>query len=115
MKILRRRVPDASPQLVTAVVKINECIKMIPGVQKKPGLRELIDLLAALVRDRIPTVNENVLHDYIGYLAKQKSHIKSLREALARIERHLEIEDRRVDEWVAEAFAIDGAVLEMAA
>lgn len=115
VKILRRRVPDASPQLVTAVVKINECIKMIPSVQKKPGLRELIDLLAALVRDRVPRVNEAVLHDYVGYLAKQKSHIKSLREALARVERHLEIEDRRVDGWVAEAFAIDGAVLEMAA
>jgi len=97
------------------VVKINDCIKTITGVQKKPGLRELIDLLAALVRDKVSIVTEDVLHAYVGYLAKQKSHLKSLREALARVERHLELEDRQIDWWVAEAFAADAAVLEVAA
>ena len=115
VKILHKRVPGAAPQLVTAVVKINDCIKTIPGVQKKPGLRELIDLLAALVRDKVSVVTEDVLHAYVGYLAKQKSHLKSLREALARVERHLELEDRQIDWWVAEAFAADAAVLEVAA
>lgn len=114
VKILRKRVPAASPQLVSAVVKINDCIKTIPGVQKKPGLRELIDLLTALVRDKVSVVNEEVLHAYVGYLAKQKSHLKSLREALARVERHLELEDRQIDWWVAEAFAVEGTVLEAA-
>ena len=115
VKILHKRVPDASPQLVRAVVKINDCIKTIPGVQKKPGLRELIDLLAALHRDRVAVVTEDVLYAYVGYLAKQKSHLKSLREALARVERHLELEDRQIDWWVAEAFAEDAEMLEAAA
>ncbi len=115
VKILHKRVPGASPQLVTAVIKINDCIKTIPGVQKKPGLRELIDLLAALHRDRVAAVTEDVLHAYVGYLAKQKSHLKSLREALARVERHLELEDRQIDWWVAEAFAGDAEMLEAAA
>lgn len=115
VKILHKRVPNASPQLVSSVVKINDCIKTIPGVQKKPGLRELIDLLTALHRDGVRTVTEEVLHGYVGYLAKQKSHLKSLREALARVERHLELEHRQIEWWVAEAFAADKVTLERAA
>lgn len=67
MKILRARVPDASPEQVRAVARINESIKAIPGVQNKPGLRELIDLLAAFVRDDVRAVSEGTLGAYVGY------------------------------------------------
>lgn len=102
--ILRTRVPEASPPQVRAVVRINESIKAIPGVQNKPGLRELIDLLAAFVRDEVREVNENVLGAYVGYLAKQQSQAKSLRLALARVANEAHQPDALIDMWIARAF-----------
>jgi len=102
--ILRARVPDATPQQVRAVARINESIKAIPGVQNKPGLRELIDLLAAFVRDDVRAVNENVLGTYVGYLAKQQSQAKSLRLALARVASEAHQPDAVIDSWIARAF-----------
>jgi MoxR-like ATPase len=104
VEILHARVPEASPYLVRAVAKINESIKAIPGVQNKPGLRELIDLLAAFVRDAVQFINENTLVRYLGYLAKQQSQIKSLRLALARLSLEANIRDERIDDWVRAAF-----------
>jgi len=102
--ILHARVPEASPEIVRSVARINESIKAIPGVQNKPGLRELIDLLAAFVRDEVSLINENVLARYLGFLAKQQSQIKSLRLALARIISEINLRDDRLDLWVREAF-----------
>jgi len=102
--ILRTRVPEASPPQVRAVVRINESIKAIPGVQNKPGLRELIDLLAAFVRDDVREVNERVLGSYVGYLAKQQSQAKSLRLALARVASEAHQPDAMIDMWIARAF-----------
>lgn len=104
VQILRARVPEASPGLVRAVTKINESIKAIPGVQNKPGLRELIDLLSAFVRDEVKIINEDMLGSYLGYLAKQQSQIKSLRLALARVITELNTRDGMIDLWVQEAF-----------
>ncbi|MGB8507038.1 MAG: AAA family ATPase [Pyrinomonadaceae bacterium] len=102
--ILRTRVPDASPQQVRAVAKINESVKAIPGVQNKPGLRELIDLLGAFVRDEVRVVGEDVLGSYVGYLAKQQSQAKSLRLALARVASEVHLPDAMIDARVAQAF-----------
>jgi MoxR-like ATPase len=102
--ILRTRVPEASPNQVRAVVHINESIKAIPGVQNKPGLRELIDLLAAFVRDDVREANENVLGSYVGYLAKQQSQAKSLRLALARVASEAHQPDAMIELWLARAF-----------
>jgi len=104
VEILRARVPEATPGLVRAVTKINESIKAIPGVQNKPGLRELLDLLSAFVRDEVNTVNENTLDRYLDYMAKQQSQIKSLRLALARIVTEINTRDEMIDLWVREAF-----------
>ncbi len=104
VNILRARVPEAMPQQVRAVACINESIKAIPGVQNKPGLRELIDLLAAFVRDDVRGINENVLGLYVGYLAKQQSQAKSLRLALARVASEVHQPDTVIDAWIAQAF-----------
>jgi MoxR-like ATPase len=112
--ILHSRVPEASPQLVRYVAKINESIKAIPGVQNKPGLRELIDLLAAFVRDEVDQINENVLARYLGFLAKQQSQIKSLRLALARVVSEINLRDDRLDLWVREAFGREQIMMEAA-
>jgi MoxR-like ATPase len=112
--ILRVRVPEARPDQVRAVAKINESVKAIPGVQNKPGLRELIDLLAAFVRDGVTQVNENVLARYLGFLAKQQSQIKSLRLALARVTGEVNLRDDKLDLWVREAFGREHIVSEAA-
>ena len=104
VNILRARVPEAMPQQVRAVAKINESIKAIPGVQNKPGLRELIDLLGAFVRDDVRAVGEDILGLYVGYLAKQQSQAKSLRLALARVSSEVHQPDAAIDSWVAQAF-----------
>lgn len=114
VQILRSRVPEAAPQLIRAVACINESIKAIPGVQNKPGLRELIDLLSAFVRDEVCTINENILARYIGYLAKQQSQIKSLRLALARVVSDINRRDDTIDLWVCEAFGRERIILEAA-
>jgi MoxR-like ATPase len=113
--ILRARVPEAKPEQVRAVAKINESIKAIPGVKNKPGLRELIDLLAAFVRDDVRAVNEATLPPYVGYLAKQQSQAKSLRLALARVSSDAQQPDEGVDRWVAQAFGRERLVLREAA
>src|ERR1044072_5637132 len=59
--ILRARVPEASVEAVGWVAKLLDCIRGIPGVQDKPALREGIDLLNALMRDRIKYLDEAVL------------------------------------------------------
>jgi MoxR-like ATPase len=112
--ILRARVPEARPDQVRAVAKINESVKAIPGVQNKPGLRELIDLLAAFVRDGVTQVDENVLARYLGFLAKQQSQIKSLRLALARVTSEVNLRDEKLDLWVREAFGREQVVSEAA-
>jgi MoxR-like ATPase len=115
VKILRARVPEASPEQVRAVARINESIKAIPGVQNKPGLRELIDLLAAFVRDEVRAVSEGALGAYVGYLAKQQSQAKSLRLALARVVSDAYQPDAVIDAWVASAFGREQLVLREAA
>lgn len=111
VKVLHARVPDAPPALLLAVIKINESIKTVTGVQKKPGLRELIDLLGALTRDRVRHLDESVLRAYVGYLAKQKTHRKSLCDALAVVEQDLELRDDMLEELVWQAFENETSVL----
>jgi len=113
--ILRARVPEAMSQQVSAVAKINESVKAIPGVQNKPGLRELIDLLAAFVRDDVRAVSEHMLGTYVGYLAKQQSQAKSLRLALARVASEAHQPDEVIDSWVAQAFGREELILREAA
>ncbi len=112
--ILHRRVPEASPGLVLAIVKISESIKIVTGVPKKPGLRELIDLLQALARDRVTHIDERVLISYVGYLAKQNLHRRSLYQALGAIEADLEMRDRMLEQLVLTAFDQEPIFLEAA-
>ncbi len=79
VKILRPRVPDASPEQVRAVVRINESIKAIPGVQNVGAIYflPLTRLQASIpftVADRPPPSREETPHAAYrmvtpGYLA----------------------------------------------
>src|SRR5215813_1534577 len=54
VRILHARAPMASRNLVGAVTRLINCIRRdMPAVRDKPGLRESIDLLEALMRDGV--------------------------------------------------------------
>ena len=106
VRILRARVPRASPDLVSAVVKITQLIKWdMPQVRDKPGLRESIDLLTALVDDEVTLLTEGSIEEYLACLGKEQKELSSLRKALARLEEAANEPHNEIDGWVDEVFA----------
>ena len=112
--ILRARVPEASPEAVGWVAKLLECIRGIPGVQDKPALREGIDLLDVLMRDRIKRVDEAVLISYLCLIAKRRGDRSYLEQSMARIELAVNDPHEEIDAWVTQEFS-DGNRLAIAA
>lgn len=102
--ILRARVPQASAEAVAWVAKLLECIRGIPGVQDKPALREGIDLLDVLVRDRIKRLDEAVLISYLCLFAKRRGDRSYLEQSMARIELAVNDFHEEIDAWVAQEF-----------
>lgn len=102
--ILRARVPQASAEAVSWVAKLLDCIRGIPGVQDKPALREGIDLLDVLVRDRIKSVDEAVLISYLCLFAKRRRDRSYLEQSMARIEVAVNDTHEEIDTWVAQEF-----------
>ena len=102
--ILRARVPDASPEAVGWVAKLLECIRGIPGVQDKPALREGIDLLDVLMRDRIERVDETALISYLCLIAKRRGDRSYLEQSMARIEQAVNSPNEEIDLWVEQEF-----------
>jgi len=106
VRILRARVPKASPYLISAAVKITQLIKWdMPQVRDKPGLRESIDLLTALVDDEVPFLSEEVIEEYLACLGKEQKELWSLRKALARMEEAANEPHHEIDDWVDQVFA----------
>ena len=103
--ILRARVPQASAEAVGWVAKLLECIRGIPGVQDKPALREGIDLLDVLMRDRIKCVDEAVLSSYLCLIAKRRGDRSYLQQSMARIELAVNDPHEEIDGWVDQVFS----------
>ena len=111
VRILRARVPKASRYLVSGAVKITQLIKWdMPQVRDKPGLRESIDLLTALVDDAVTLLTEEVISEYLSCLGKEQKELSSLRKGLARLEEAANEPHDEIDAWVNEAFAISDDV-----
>lgn len=102
--ILRARVPGASAEAVAWVAKLLDCIRGIPGVQDKPALREGIDLLDVLVRDRIKRLDEAVLISYLCLFAKRRGDRSYLEQSMARIELAVNDSHEEIDAWVSQEF-----------
>ncbi|MCU1264114.1 MAG: hypothetical protein JWM21_432 [Acidobacteria bacterium] len=108
MRILCARVPQAGPYLIAAAVKITQLIKWdMPQVRDKPGLRESIDLLTALVDDGVTLLTEDVIAEYLACLGKEQKELSSLRKALARLEEAANEEHAEIDGWIEAAFTTD--------
>ena len=112
--ILRARVPNASPEAVGWVAKLLECIRGIPGVQDKPALREGIDLLDVLMRDRIERLDETALISYLCLIAKRRGDRSYLEQSMARIEQAVNSPNEEIDLWVEQEF-LRGESLALAA
>ena len=78
----------------------------MPQVRDKPGLRESIDLLTALVDDGVTLLTEEVIAEYLACLGKEQKELSSLRTALARLEDAANEEQSEIDDWISEAFAV---------
>src|SRR5258705_1377099 len=110
VRILCARVPQAGPYLIAATVKITQLIKWdMPQVRDKPGLRESIDLLTALVDDGVTFLTEDVIAEYLACLGKEQKELSSLRKALARLEEAADDQNPEIDGWIEAAFATSEA------
>ena len=116
VRILRARVPDARPELLRGVTKLINCIRRdMPAVRDKPGLRESIDLLEALIRNDVQSFRADVIEQHLCFLGKRQKELLNLRQGLARLEFAAHAADREMDEWIEWACSQSGRVLEDAA
>ena len=112
VRILRARVPAASPQLLAAVVKIINCIRGIGGVSDKPGLRESIDLLTALAKEEPITWSTEVISEYLCFLGKTNKDRCNLEKGVARLLRDVMSPHPDIDRWVEWACSQNASTME---
>jgi MoxR-like ATPase len=105
--ILRARVPAARPALIASVAAMIHFIREeMPEIRNAPGIRESVDLLAALSGDGIERVTVEIVREYLACLGKGKNELEVLRQnddglALAAARPGAEI-----TAWVEDAFGI---------
>ncbi|MGH9751773.1 MAG: AAA family ATPase [Blastocatellia bacterium] len=106
VRILLARFPEASPNLVRDVAKLINCIRRdMPAVRDKPGLRESIDLIGALLGAGVEGLNADLIDEHLCFLGKRRKELLNLRQGLARMEFAVRIADPEIDAWVKLAFA----------
>jgi MoxR-like ATPase len=103
VRILRARVPVASPKLLVDVVKIINCVRGIGGVTDKPGLRESIDFLTALSNDEPVTWSEAFIEEHLCFLGKRMRDRANLQKGIARLQQALRSPHADIDHWVESA------------
>lgn len=104
-RILHSRVPLASANLVTQVVKVARYIRvMMPTVRDKPGLRESIALLKALLDEQIENLTTEIIDDYLGFIARGADDLANLELGLPRLERAAHTPDTPIDLMIQEVF-----------
>jgi len=108
VKILRARSPRAPRGLLVGVAKLIHAIRGMAGIIDKPGLRESIDLVEALVAQNHRELSMSVIDSHLCYLAKRGMDLANLRKALARLEAAVEFPNAEVDEWIGELEKTEG-------
>src|SRR4030095_13928145 len=105
VRILHARAPMASRNLVGAVTSLINCIRRdMPAVRDKPGLRESIDLMEALLRADRERLTADLIDEDLCCRAKSRKESLNLRQALARMESVVLAADPDIDDWVTRAF-----------
>jgi MoxR-like ATPase len=105
-RILYSRAPEASVHLLVQVIKVVRYIRiMMPTVRDKPGLRESIALLRALITERIEALSAEVIDDHLGFIARNADDLTNLELGLQRLERAARTSDSVIEEMVAQVFS----------
>ncbi len=84
------------------MVKLINAIRSLPGIIDKPGLRESIALLGALISAGHTDLDSITLERHLCFLAKQRLDLENLRKSLARVEMMMELPDAEIESWVDE-------------
>jgi MoxR-like ATPase len=100
VRILRARVPAASPELLANIVKIINCVRGIGGVTDKPGLRESIDLLTALSKYEPVRWSAELIDEHICFLGKRNKDRVNLEKGVARLLQAIRSPHPDIDGWV---------------
>ena len=103
VRIIRARVPGASPQLLGDVVKIINCIRGIGGVTDKPGLRESIDLLTALSKNEPVIWSVELISEHLCFLGKRNKDRANLEKGVARLLQAIRTSHPDIDHWIESA------------
>jgi hypothetical protein len=82
------------------MVRLINAIRGLPGIVDKPGLRESIAFLRALVNKDIRDLNAYVINSHLCFLAKRRLDLENLRKSLARVELVMETPDVEMDSWI---------------
>lgn len=104
-RILQTRCPKATPLLLRKTIKLMHGIRSLPGILDKPGLRESIALLHALLRTGFTNLTAVTLEQHLCFLAKRHLDLENLRKALARLEVIMELPDAEIESWIVEGIA----------
>lgn len=117
IRILRARVPGATPETLAAVASMINFIRDdMPEIRNNPGIRESRDLLEALVEDDVNEITTATVREYLACIGKGKKEQEVLRQnddGLARAAAH---PDEKIIAWTAEAFDVPSlAILREAA
>ena len=105
-RILHSRVPLAPPSLLTQVVKVVRYIRvMMPTVRDKPGLRESIAFLKALVTEQIQVVTAEVIDDHLGFIARGADDLTNLELGLPRLEKAALTPDTVTEQMIQDVFS----------
>jgi MoxR-like ATPase len=101
-RILQTRCPQSPRLLLVKMVKLINAIRSLPGIIDKPGLRESIALLRALVETGHTDLDAETLEQHLCFLAKRRLDLENLRKSLARVEMMMELPDAEIESWVDE-------------
>jgi MoxR-like ATPase len=104
-RILHSRVPKACALLLIQVVQVVRYIRlMMPTVRDKPGLRESIALLRALIAEDIETLTADVIDDHLGFIARNSDDLANLELGLQRLERAAHTGDSVITDMILQVF-----------
>lgn len=98
-QILKARCPQATKELLIKMVKLIQAIRGLPGLIDKPGLRESIGLVRALIAEGCSDLTIREVESHLCFLAKRHLDLENLRKSLARIEVLMELPDPEIEAW----------------
>jgi len=76
----------------------------MPTVRDKPGLRESIAFLRALITENIEELSAEVIDDHLGFIARNADDLANLELGLQRLERAAHTSDLVIEEMIRQVF-----------